>query len=533
MNRNLLKHTALLLALSLGHASMAQRGYTRVQDSMLEEARSLAEAGQWSDAYLLYKRLLPVDTTFGDIYQETGLCELHLPDMRGSAESHFETAVRWGNTEALYQLALIRHSQERFAEEIALLLKYNSARYRDVEDKEVGRRMEMAHTAKELVAHPVDLRIRNLGPNINSAAHDYCPLVTADGKTMYFTSRRTGTLGDLKDASGRAFEDIFTATCTDGNWDVAKNAGRPLNTDGMDATVGIGKDGNEMIIYRADATQLDGDLFISSKEQGSWKEPVRMTDAINSKAHEPSATVSPDGSEIYFTSDRPGGYGGRDLYRIRRLPNGEWSLPLNLGPKINTPYDEDAPFMHSDGTTLFFSSNGHNTMGGFDIFKASLTDPDMNVWATPENMGYPLNTVNDDIYFCLSADGRTGYFSSERPNGLGGQDIYQAVFPVNQIEFQLVRGMVVNGNDVPLKAGITLTRPGNKDPEGTYLTNEKTGRFLMAVRPGMDYHLQVIAPGYDEWEKDFHSDENYQDHIMNLDITLVRSESTAGETSNP
>lgn len=512
---------------------MAQRGYSRTQDKMLEEARSLAYGEQWADAYLLYKGLLPVDTTFADVYQEAAVCEMNLPGLRDLAEQHFVTAANLGNTEALYRLALVRHGQQRFDEELELLAKYGRARYRDIDDAEIARQVRTAGIAKELVLHPVDLRIRNLGPHINSDEHDYCPLVTSDGGTMYFTSRRTGTLGSQKDASGRAFEDIFTATSTDGEWGKAKNAGRPLNTEAMDATVGLGKDGNEMVIYRADATSLDGDLFIASKEQGTWKKPVRMTDAINSTYHDPSATISPDGSEIYFTSDRPGGFGGRDLYRIRRLPNGEWSLPLNLGPKINTPYDEDAPFMHSDGTTLFFSSNGHNTMGGFDIFKASLTDPDMNSWAAPENMGYPLNTVNDDIYFCLSADGRTGYFSSERPNGLGGQDIYQAVFPVSQIEYQLVRGVVVNGNDEPLKASITLTRPGNSDPEGTYATSERTGRYLMAVRPGMDYHVQVSAPGYNEFELDFRSDENFQDHIMNLDFTLVRSEPTAGGKINP
>lgn len=532
MNGRSIRKITILLALGLAQGAMAQRGYTRAQHQMLAEARNLALAGQWSDAWLLYKSLLPVDTAFADIWQEAGMCELNLPNMREQAAQHFETAVRLGNTDALWQLALVRHRQERFTEEVDLLSRYRKVNYRETGDEEIERQVRAAGTAKELVAHPVDLKIRNLGAGINSDAHDYCPLVTADGNTMYFTSRREGSLGNLKDASGRAFEDIYTATCTDGDWGVAMNAGRPLNTAGMDATVGLSRDGHEMIIYRADANALDGDLFLAAKELGTWKPPVRMTDAINGPYHDPSATISADGTEIYFTSDRPGGFGGRDLYRIRRLPNGEWSLPLNLGPKINTSFDEDAPFMHNDGTTLFFSSNGHNTMGGFDIFKATLTDPDRNVWATPENMGYPLNTVNDDIYFCLSADGRTGYFSSERPNGMGGQDIYQAVFPVSQIEFQLVRGVVVNGTDEPLKAQITLTRPGNNEPEGTYLTNERTGRYLMALRPGTDYRIQVIAPGYEECVKEFRSDENFEDHIMSLDITLVKSERTAGGNIN-
>ncbi|MFZ1616049.1 MAG: hypothetical protein WAT41_01715 [Flavobacteriales bacterium] len=532
MKANPLKYAALALAFLPGMLLHAQRGYTRAQDRMLEEARRLAYGEQWADAYLLYKGLLPVDTAFADVYQEAAMCEIHLTGLRDLADQHFETAASLGNTEAVYHVALARHRQQRFDEEVALLVQYSKMSGRETEPAEVEHQMKLAQYAKDLVAHPVDVRIRNLGANINSTAHDYCPLVTADGNTMYFTSRRKGTMGRMKDASGQAFEDIFTATCTNGIWGAATNAGKPLNTEAQDATVGLGKDGNEMIIYRADDTMLDGDLFITTKEQGRWQVPVRMTEAINSAAHEPSATISPDGSEIYFSSDRAGGFGGRDLYRVRRLPNGEWSLPLNLGPNINTAYDEDAPFMHSDGTTLFFSSNGHNTMGGFDIFKASLTDPGLNTWATPENMGYPLNTVNDDIYFCLSADGRTGYFSSERPNGFGGQDIYQALFPVSQIEYQLVRGIVVNGTDTPVQADIELTRHGNDVPEGSYRTNARTGRYLMAVRPGADYRVVVTAPGFDTVEQDFHADENFQDHIMTLDFTLVRSESTAGATPN-
>jgi hypothetical protein len=175
----------------------------------------------------------------------------------------------------------------------------------------------------------------------------------------------------------------------DETWSNATNAGIPLNTYVQDATVGLSPDGESMIIYRTAAGLVSGDLFETRKQDGLWQVPALMTDQINSAAHEPSASIAPDGHEIYFTSDRPGGFGGRDLYRIRRLPNGEWSMPLNLGPTVNTPYDEDAPFLHSDGVTLFFSSTGHNTMGGYDIFKTQCIDPDMNGWTEPENMGYP------------------------------------------------------------------------------------------------------------------------------------------------
>ncbi|HEY0977573.1 MAG TPA: hypothetical protein VGE21_08895, partial [Flavobacteriales bacterium] len=429
----------------------AQQGYTRTHYRMLDEAKALLDGGQWSEASKIYKRLLIVDTAFADVYMEIAQCEVHLPGMRDAAADHFAAAARHGNIDAMYHLALERHRQQRFDETVSLLNDYRTKTNRTILDAEVDRRIGMARTAKSLTANPVDVKIRNMGAQVNSSAHDYSPVVTADGNTMYFTSRRTGTVGGQRDASGQYYEDIYAVQREEGIWGRASNVGAPLNTNMMDATVGLSVDGNEMVVYRTPPEAVSGNLYLSKRAQGRWSEPEALTERINSGSHEPSATISPDGSEIYFTSDRPGGLGGRDLYRIRRLPNGQWSLPLNLGPTVNTPYDEDAPFLHSDGSTLFFSSNGHNTMGGYDIFKSNLIDTDMNVWGLPENLGYPLNTVNDDIYFCLNEDGTTGHFSSERSNGLGGQDIYQVEFPDSQIDYLLVRGVVTDGSDEPVK----------------------------------------------------------------------------------
>src|SRR5690606_9247303 len=325
--------------------------------------------------YRIYKRLVSVDTTFAETYYGMGLCEVNMPDKRERSVERFEVAARHGSVEGIYQLARARHGQERFSEAITLFEQYRHETGREVPNAEVDRLIEIAQNARSLTSDPKRLRIRNLGAAINSPAHDYCPLVTADGSRMYFTSRRPGTMGGLKDESGQYYEDIYGSTRTDEVWGRAMNIQAPVNTSMQDATVGLSTDGNEMIIYRASDLVPNGDLFITQRTQGVWATPERMTEHIYSKADEPRATISPAGTEIYLPSDRAGGFGGRDLCRIRRRPNGQWSLPLNLGPKINTAYDEDAPFLHSDGTTLFFSSNGHNTMGGFDIFKSALLDP--------------------------------------------------------------------------------------------------------------------------------------------------------------
>ncbi len=514
--------TALTLLILLGTSyAAAQKNYKRVHNQMLDQAKILLLAEDYEEAAKLYKRLVPVDTTFAEVSFEYGVCLVNIPGLKDHATAHFERAVRHNHTEAYLELAHARHRQQRFDEAIDLMERYKKLNQRAYKDAEVDRHIMIARNARELVKSPVDVKVRNMGSMINSEAHDYCPLVTADGNVMYLTSRRKGTRGGMKDPTGQYFEDIYVARRIDGLWTNAINAGPALNTNSHDATVGLNPDGSSMIIYRTTRDMLSGDLYEARLKAMQWQAPELMTEKINSKYQEPSASIAPGGDEIYFSSDRPGGYGGRDLYRIRRLPNGQWSQPLNLGPKVNTPYDDDAPFMHSDGTTLFFSSKGHNTMGGYDIFKTVLLDPDMNGWGKPENLGYPLNTVNDDIYFSLSEDGQTGYFSSEREGGMGLQDIYQIIFPGSQLDHVFVRGVVADANDEPIKARLLLTQLDDDEVIGVYNTNDNTGRFLVLLSQDKKYILTVAARGFVEQQIEMHGRPNVDGtREMAFDIVL-------------
>jgi hypothetical protein len=512
---------ALLIALLAVNAS-AQKNYKRLHYQMLDQARILLNAEDHSEAARLYKKLLPVDTTFGEVYHAYGVCLMNIPDMKEHAAPYLERAVRHNHTEAYLELGRVRHRQQRFEEAIDLLERYKKLHMRALKDTEVDRFIQWAANGRELVREPIPVRITNMGPSINSSAHDYSPVVTADGSVIYFTSRRQGTRGGMKDPTGQYFEDIYMARRFDDMWSVAMNAGSILNTTGHDATVGLAPDGSSMIIYRTGADQVSGDLYETRLLSHQWQKPELMTDKINSRYHEPSAAIAPGGEEVYFSSDRPGGYGGRDLYRIRRLPNGQWSTPLNLGPTINTMHDEDAPFIHSDGTTLFFSSNGHNTMGGYDIFKSVLVDADMNGWDKPVNMGYPLNTVNDDIYFVLSEDGRTGYFSSERQGGLGMQDIYEIVFPNDQLDHLFVRGVVADASDEPIQARLLVSDPETGEVLGVYNTNARTGRFLLLMTEGKRYHIEVDAPGHNVRHLELTASATVPgSREMDLDVLLV------------
>lgn len=518
-----MKHVLLLITVLLFGSASAQQGFKRTQNKMLDEAEVLMQAQEYAEAAKIYRRLVPLDTAYAEVSYNLGMCEWLLPGRWESSAPHFARAARNGHTEAHYMLALCRHRQQRFDEALDLFTKYKQLYYRAVDDVEVERHVAMAHTAKTLTRMPLDLRIANLGAYVNSKAHDYAPLVTADRSKMYFTSRREGTTGDLRDQNGQWFEDIWTSQQQNGVWFQVQNAGSPLNTPIMDATVGMSPSGDTLLIYRSDADMNGGDLYMTYRNSTGWSKPELLTERVNSGSHEPSASLGPGGTSIYFTSDRPGGQGGRDIWCVKRLPTGEWSEPLNLGPTVNTPYDEDAPFMHADGQTLFFSSNGHNTMGGYDIFKTALLEPEGNSWTQPDNMGYPLNTVNDDIYFCLSDDGTTGYFSSERAGGLGAQDIYQVVFPTNQLDFVAVLGVVTDATDEPLKARITLIDLALEETQGIYNTNGNTGRYLMVVEPGKRYRMLVESEGCTPYTGEFSPTMIDGEREMLMDVRMTRT----------
>jgi outer membrane protein OmpA-like peptidoglycan-associated protein len=224
--------------------------------------------------------------------------------------------------------------------------------------------------------------------------------------------------------------------------------------------------------------------------------PVKLNENINSSKWEGSVSVSADGSVLYFSSEREGGFGGKDIYRSKRLPNGQWGKATNMGPAINTPYDDDAPVIHPDGITLYFSSQGHNSMGGFDIFNTTLNDS--GFWSKPVNLGYPVNTTDDDIFYAPTADNKRAYYSSFRNDGFGEKDIYMITLP-EKVEAPLA---VYTGEITSLMGGVpegaTITVKDNATGEvvGVYTPNSSTGKYLFILPPGKNYNITYEAEGY-------------------------------------
>ncbi|MFH1321460.1 MAG: OmpA family protein [Bacteroidota bacterium] len=371
----------------------------------------------------------------------------------------------------------------------------------DVENNEMvkmaRKKIEECKFGKELAKNVVKVKIENLGSAVNSTFAEYCPLISADESLMIFTSRRDNTTGGKKDPNYDVYyEDIYVSRKKEGKWSEAINIGEPLNTDFHDATVGLAPDGQKLFIYKDDGG--DGNIYECELDGDKWSLPVKLNEKINTKYTEPSACFSYDGRTIYFVSDRRGGFGEKDVYVSRLMDDGQWGKANNLGAVINTQYNEEAVFMHPDGKTLYFSSLGHNTMGGYDIFK-SVYDEENNTWSTPENLGYPINTSDDDVFFVLAANGMHGYYSSIKAEGFGEKDIYMVTFLEDETKPQLtlVKGKVVDNKTLkPIGALIEVIDNDKNEIIANTKSNKLTGDYLISLPSGKNYGISITADGY-------------------------------------
>lgn len=399
-------------------------------------------------------------------------------------------------TELDFYLGILYHQKSSFEEAASHLGKYRDMpiKLRNIPNEEVDYYLACVKNAKEFTSQPHRSVIKNLGERINSVYDDYVPLIAPDESVLYFTSRRAGGTGLVKDGDGKYYEDVYMSfKADDGSWVEPKNIGSPVNTNTHDACVALSFDGNQMIIYRTAADMVSGDLYLSHTDYEGWSEPVKFGPEINTPFVETSACFSTDTSVIYFSSNKPGGFGGKDLYRIKKLPNGRWSLPQNLGETINTARDEDAPYLHPDGTTLYFSSRGHNTMGDYDIYKTIL-NTETNQFSAPDNLGYPINTVLSDRFFVLNTNGTRGYYSSAKEGGFGGNDLYVIDTRFGDNDLKVKHGVVMIGNQAS-KAKITLIDIESKQVSGIYNASSKTGKFLLVMNPVKSYKAIVEEEG--------------------------------------
>ncbi len=383
-----------------------------------------------------------------------------------------------------------------------------SAKPKLIKETEVDRYIAKVHEAKLQMSRPLNLPITNLGENVNSRFDDYAPSITADGKTMIFTSRRPDTQGGKVDekSDNKYFEDIYIThfDWASNSWSEAEPIPGRINSPGHDASLGISKDGTMIFIYRNDGNLYIGDIFLSkiSVSSGKWGNPKPLNKAVNSSYFESSASLTADGKTLYFVSERPkGSVGQADIYVSQRISKYVWSEPKNLGPVVNTKEDEIGVFIHPDGKTLFFSSKGHKNMGGYDIFMTRLQDD--STWSEPVNLGYPINTVDDDLHFVLSADYKTAYYSSIKPGGMGERDIYSIDFSSYDItqgygeKLSILKGKVlINDTSLSNVPKIVVSDAQSGKVIASVETDEETREFFLIVPGDKKYKVSASASGH-------------------------------------
>ncbi|MBA3901433.1 MAG: PD40 domain-containing protein, partial [Bacteroidetes bacterium] len=378
---------------------------------------------------------------------------------------------------AYYYLGLAYHLNYNFDKAIATFDKFKSLiskKHYMVAD--ANRAIVISLNAKEFVANKKDYKIDCLSDSINTPYPEYSPVISLDEKTLIFTSRRPGNTGSIAESVHN--EDIYISYKENGVWSEAVSIGVNINTSEHEASIGLSADGQKLFIYKSDE---GGSIWMSEFEGEEWGFPQKLNFDVNSQHFETHAVMTSDQKIIYFASDRPGGHGGTDIWMCKKLPNGQWAKAQNLGPQINTKYNEDAPFIHPNGKTIFFSSDGHKTMGGYDIFYSEIQEE--GNWSSPINMGYPINTTDDDIYFVTSGDGKRGYFSSLRVNCVGEKDIFMVTIDDIEVEaITVLRGKITIDGDEKIPPGAII-----------FVTDLETGLVINESRPNSRTSVYTLA----------------------------------------
>jgi outer membrane protein OmpA-like peptidoglycan-associated protein len=366
--------------------------------------------------------------------------------------------------------------------------------------------------AIEAIKSPVAFNPVSLGDSVNSDFNDYSPSITADGNVLMFT--REIETGGNQFFRGRRQEDFYVSyRLKDGSWTKARDAGPPLNTPGNEGAQTIGAGGQYMFFTACDRPDGLGrcDIYFSVNDGRRWTEPYNIGPPVNSPYWESQPSISADGKTLFFISNRPGGSGRLDIWISEVGPDGRWQEPYNAGDVINTSGDEVTPFIHFDGKTLYFSSDGRPNMGGFDIYMARKMDD--GKWSAPENIGYPINTYADEMGLVIESNGFTAYFSSTF-NMSGLKDLYQFDLPpeVRPEKVSYLRGRVSDAETRrSLKAKYEVTNLSTGEiMYGASTTAD--GQFLVCLPSGYNYGLNVSAEGYLFYSENFPFDGDYSEY---------------------
>ena len=415
--------------------------------------KELLRMGNYRGALKAYLTLLETDKNNHKYKHFIGQCYLNMDDDKSQSIPYLEAAWKQdqSNPEVLADLARAYHFTMKFDKAIKLFNDYKeiTADPQDIINAE--RQIEMCNNGKELIKYPLKIVFENLGKKVNSPYPDFTPCVPNDESYMVFTSRRKGNKGNLLDYDGYYTSDMYMSRVKNGEFGKAANVGN-VNSESDEEVAGISPIGDKVLVFVDDVFQnIFANIYITEKKGRSLRSLESVSGSVNTPTTmETSGAITTNGQLLYFASNIKGGFGGMDLYVCKKMPDGSWGEAFNLGPDINTQYNEEYPSVSYDGETLYFSSQGHTSMGGYDIF-VSKRDLENDKWARPYNIGYPLNNAEDNMSISFSARWHMGsetennkyaYISAYRKGGFGDLDIYRITFTDIENQLTAIRGHI-------------------------------------------------------------------------------------------
>jgi tetratricopeptide (TPR) repeat protein len=472
------------------------------QDNTNFDAKDYLKYKDYNRALVEFLKVYPKNTENLDLNLKIGICYLNINDDKSKALPYLKKVYDAGGykNELLLYMGLASMHAHLFDDAIRFFNDYRAASNNE-NAKTIERYLNNCENAKALTQNPKDIEFINLGKNINTKFPDFYPFITHNEGTLYFTSGRETNEKKIESSTGFFTYDIYYSIVSNGEWSKAKGIGRNVNTVEDEQCVYVTPDGENVIMYMDNENQF-GDLFISSTtNSNSFSKPERFPPPVNTKSLETEGCITSDGNRLIVASDRPGGFGETDLYIFRKLPNGKWGLPYNIGSGINTKYKEDFPVYDQESSTLYFASEGHSSMGGFDIFK-SVFDETTQSFGPVINMGYPLNNTDDNMQFSLAGNKRDGYASMYRKEGFGDLDIYKVIFHEVEVKLSIIKGVISTTDTVknPIDAFISIIDAKTKEEIDGKSVNPSTGKYVFAVKPGK-YIINVTSPGFVDYSK--------------------------------
>lgn len=451
-----MKHLILLLFLTLPSFLAAQPAFipSQKQIKLVQDAEALLLQREFRKALKIYEKALAAEPNYLAALRGKGACHQLLGEYKRAAaaygevlriDPYYSRTMYYDYGDALFKSGNYKEAHQNFKQfkQIAVTPEeefgYRSFDERRIEAgyaEEVPDNIRACEIGMDSVRYQNVRQISNLGPGINTAADEYFPFLTNDQQYLFYTTREN------EDAD----ENLFLTEKKGDKFVRGSSVSNNVNSAGNEGMSSIVRDGRKIYFTACDRRQVMGtcDIWQAELRNLTLMKGEPLKGYANSGQWESQASISCDGTLIYFASNREGGYGGTDIWLSRQLPDGRWGKPENLGPNINTKYDEEAPFITNDGEVLYFSSNGHPGLGEQDIFMARQNYEDG--WFKPVNLGTPVNSSYREIGFFLTADGKTGYFSSNRETGFGGMDIYNFELPEQLTSYPMtfVEGIVLD-----------------------------------------------------------------------------------------